>query len=63
MSAIEESAEDRFRRECRETTIRSFRPYLWEKLALGLKVPKGWDKLFDLEKEESAMNEARRKGI
>jgi len=63
VNSKEESAEDIRRREHREMVVRCFRPILWQKLALGLKIPKGWDKLFDIEKEEAEINEVRRKGL
>jgi len=63
MSATEESADTIRLRDNREFKERLFRPMLWEKLALGLTIPKEWAGLFDLKKEEADMNAMIEKGL
>jgi hypothetical protein len=49
--------------ERRKILIGSLRPMLWEKIALGLTIPKGWETLFDLKKEKADMNAMIKKGL
>jgi len=51
------------RREQLEASRQVLRPQLWEKLTLGLAIPKDWEQLFDIEEEQDALDKATEDGL